>query len=70
MPQNKELILLISKKEIVKLLSSCLQSYQFNNRDKEKESERGLRDMERGKSLHSIIWHVSLQLFHLLQFYA
>lgn len=69
-PQNKELILLISKREIVILLISCLQSYQFNNGDKEKDSERGLRDMERGKSLQSIIWLVSLQLFHLLQFYA
>lgn len=69
-PQNKELILLITKREIVILLISCLQSYQFNNGDKEKESERGLRDLEGGKSLQSIIWLVSLQLFHFLQFYA
>lgn len=44
--QYRELILLISKRETVILLISCLQSRQFNNEDKEKASERGWSDME------------------------
>ena len=39
-PQNNELILLISKRESVILLMRCLHSYPFCNGDEEKASER------------------------------